>query len=160
MATLDEQADVPAAPVTPVRETTKVAVVAEEPHPQLLLSTGRRKESVARVALVPGTGTITVNRKDYEIYFPREALRLTIRQPLLVTHQLGKYNVIANVSGGGISGQAGAIQLGIARALTQIDPAHRANLRGAGYLSRDARMKERKKYGQKGARKRFQWTKR
>jgi len=122
--------------------------------------TGRRKESVARVRMTPGTGTITVNARAYDEYFPREALRLAIRSPLLLTHQLGKYNVSVNVVGGGINGQAGAIRLGIARALAQIDEAHRVSLRGAGLLTRDPRMKERKKYGLKGARKRFQWTKR
>ncbi len=122
--------------------------------------TGRRKEAVARVRMTPGTGTITVNARAYEEYFPREALRLAIRSPLLLTHQLGKYNVSVNVIGGGITGQAGAIRLGIARALAQIDEAHRVSLRGAGFLTRDPRMKERKKYGLKGARKRFQWTKR
>ena len=124
------------------------------------MATGRRKESVARVRLVPGTGTILVNARAYDQYFPRETLRLSIRAPLLLTHQLGKYNVIANVTGGGLTGQAGAIRLGIARALVKLDGANRANLRGAGLLTRDPREKERKKYGQKGARKRFQWTKR
>ena len=124
------------------------------------MATGRRKTSVARVRLVPGTGTIEVNARPYDQYFPREALRLAIRAPLLLTHQLGKYDVIANVAGGGSTGQAGAIRLGIARALLQLDPAYRTSLRGAGLLTRDPREKERKKYGQKGARKRFQWTKR
>ncbi len=125
-----------------------------------VIATGRRKESVARVRVGPGTGTIVVNHRPYEQYFPREALRLAIRSPLLLTHQLGKVNVDVNVEGGGSTGQAGAIRLGIARALAQWDPAHRAPLRGGGLLTRDPRMKERKKYGRKGARKRFQWTKR
>ncbi len=125
-----------------------------------LAGTGRRKESVARVRLIPGTGSIVVNSRACDHYFPREALRLAIKAPLLLTHQLGKYNVIANVQGGGLTGQAGAIKMGIARALLQLDAAHRTTLRGAGLLTRDPRMKERKKYGQKGARKRFQWTKR
>ena len=123
-------------------------------------ATGRRKEAVARVRIVPGLGTITVNNRKYEEYFPREAWRLAIRAPLLATHQLGKYDVIASVDGGGLTGQAGAIRMGIARALLQADPAHRASLRSGQLLTRDPRMKERKKYGQKGARKRFQWTKR
>ena len=122
--------------------------------------TGRRKESVARVRLTPGAGTILVNERPYEEYFPREALRLAIRAPLLLTHQLGKYNVAVRVEGGGLTGQAGAIRLGIARALAGLDPAYRTTLRAAGLLTRDPRMKERKKYGHKGARKRFQWTKR
>ena len=125
-----------------------------------LIGTGRRKESVARVRLIQGPGTILVNRRAYENYFPREALRLAIRSPLLLTHQLGKYDVMANVEGGGMTGQAGAIKLGIARALLKLDEAHRTALRGAGLLTRDPRQKERKKYGRKGARKRFQWTKR
>ena len=125
-----------------------------------LRATGRRKEAVARVRLVTGSGTILVNHRSAEDYFPRETLRLAIRSPLLLTHQLGKYNVLADVAGGGLTGQAGAIRLGVARALIKLDPAHRATLHGAGLLTRDPRMKERKKYGLKGARKRFQWTKR
>ena len=123
-------------------------------------ATGRRKEAVARVRLIPGLGTIIVNNRKYEEYFPREAWRLAIRAPLLATHQLGKYDVIASVEGGGLTGQAGAIRMGIARALLQVDGAHRTGLRSGQLLTRDPRMKERKKYGQKGARKRFQWTKR
>lgn len=134
--------------------------VASTPSSQIIMCTGRRKTSVARVRLVPGEGTIKVNRKAFEDYFPREALRLIIREPLLLTRQLGKYDVLANVKGGGPSGQAGAIRLGIARALIKVDETLRPELRGAGLLTRDPRMKERKKYGQKGARKRFQWTKR
>ena len=126
----------------------------------LPIATGRRKESIARVRLVPGPGTIVVNSRPYEDYFPREGWRLAIRSPLLLTHQLGKYNVLARVEGGGLTGQAGALRLGIARALVKLDATHQAGLRGAGLLTRDPRMKERKKYGRKGARKRFQWTKR
>ncbi|MBI4342613.1 MAG: 30S ribosomal protein S9 [Candidatus Omnitrophica bacterium] len=133
---------------------------ATETNAQPSIATGRRKEAVARVRLLPGPGTILVNSRGYEEYFPREAWRLAIRSPLLVTHQLGKYNVNVTVDGGGLTGQAGAIRMGIARALVQLDPAHRAMLRSGGLLTRDPRMKERKKYGQKGARKRFQWTKR
>ena len=124
------------------------------------MGTGRRKTSVARVRLTPGNGKILVNSRGYDHYFPREALRLAIRSPLLLTHQLGKYDVRANVNGGGLTGQAGAIRLGIARALATLDPANRVSLRGAGLLTRDPRQKERKKYGRKGARARFQWTKR
>ena len=147
--------------VAPPRQESpaRAAVPLREPNAGLS-ATGRRKRSIARVRLMPGTGTIMVNHRAYEQYFPREALRLAIRAPLLLTHQLGKYNVIANVTGGGMTGQAGAIRLGIARALTQLDSANRPTLRGAGLLTRDPREKERKKYGQKGARKRFQWTKR
>ena len=123
-------------------------------------ATGRRKEAVARVRLIPGLGAITVNNRTYEEYFPREAWRLAIRAPLLATHQLGKFDVLATVEGGGLTGQAGAIRLGIARALLLLDEAHRPGLRSGQMLTRDPRMKERKKYGKKGARKRFQWTKR
>ena len=123
-------------------------------------ATGRRKEAIARVRLVPGPGAIMVNNRKYEDYFPREAWRLAIRAPLLATHQLGKFDVLATVEGGGLTGQAGAIRLGIARALLSLDEAHRPGLRSGQLLTRDPRMKERKKYGQKGARKRFQWTKR
>jgi small subunit ribosomal protein S9 len=110
--------------------------------------------------MLPGNGAILVNRRPYDAYFPREGWRLAVRSPLIATHQMGKQNVIANVFGGGLTGQAGAIRLGIARALLKLDPAHRAALRGGGFLTRDPREKERKKYGRKGARKRFQWTKR
>ena len=125
-----------------------------------LMATGRRKRSIARVRLVQGLGTISVNKRPFEQYFPRETLRLAVKAPLLLTHQLGKYNVIARVEGGGLTGQAGAVRLGIARALLKLDAAHKAALRGGGLLTRDPREKERKKYGHKGARKRFQWTKR
>ena len=124
------------------------------------IATGRRKQAVARVRLSPGPGTIIVNNRPYEDYFPRELLRLAIRSPLLLTQRLGKVNITANVRGGGLTGQAGAIRLGIARAILRLDEAQRSGLRGAGLLTRDPREKERKKYGQKGARKRFQWTKR
>ena len=138
------------------------AKAAEQPPsaPQTIWGTGRRKEAIARVRLLPGTGQILVNKRTYESYFPRETLRFAIRQPLVVTHQLGKCDVRASVEGGGLSGQAGALRLGIARALLRSDPALRPNLRGAGFLRRDPRTRERKKYGRKGARKRFQWTKR
>ena len=125
-----------------------------------LAATGRRKEAVARVRMLPGTGSILVNNRPYDQYFPREALRLAIRSPLLLTRQLGKCDVRAQVNGGGLTGQADAVRLGIARALLRLDAANRGPLRAAGLLTRDAREKERKKYGQKGARKKFQWTKR
>ena len=125
-----------------------------------LIATGRRKESVARVRLIPGAGNMLVNKRPLDEYFPRETLRLAVRTPLLLTRELGKFDVFVNVDGGGLTGQAGAIRMGIARALAKIDEAHRVSLRGAGLLTRDSRMKERKKYGLKKARKRFQWTKR
>ena len=121
---------------------------------------GRRKESVARVQLMPGNGVFKVNKRPYEKYFLRETDRIIIRQPLDATNNVNKYDVIANISGGGLTGQAGALRLGISRALVTIDPAFKDLLRKQGYLTRDPRAKERKKYGQKGARKRFQWTKR
>jgi small subunit ribosomal protein S9 len=125
-----------------------------------LRATGRRKQAIARVRLLPGGGAIMINDREFESYFPREALRMAVKSPLLLTHQLGKYDVHANVQGGGMTGQAGAVRLGIARALAKLDKAYHVSLHGAGLLTRDSRMKERKKYGLKGARKRFQWTKR
>ena len=135
---------------------------AEAPAPKRprTQQTGRRKEAVARVRLVAGTGAMKINNRPIEDYFPREGLRTLIAQPLTATRQHGNFDVIANVQGGGLTGQAGAVRLGVARALASMDPAHRENLRNGGFLTRDPRMKERKKYGQKGARKRFQWTKR
>ncbi len=127
---------------------------------RIVLATGRRKTAVARVILTPGTGKVTVNERAFEDYFPIEAHRKDITLPLELTNTLGMYDVRVNVSGGGISGQAGAIRLGIARALVEIDPEYRKILRPAGLLTRDPRMVERKKYGQKKARKRFQFSKR
>jgi len=124
------------------------------------LSTGRRKEAVARVRLVPGEGKVVVNGRPPEEYFRRLALVTHALEPLRVTNSEGKFDVIAYVKGGGISGQAGAMRLGIARELVKIDPGLRAPLRKEGMLTRDPRMKERKKYGQPGARKRFQFSKR
>ena len=121
---------------------------------------GRRKESVARVHLIPGKGDFVVNKRPYEKYFLRETDRIIVKQPLDVTNNMNKYDIVANITGGGLTGQAGALRLGISRALLSIDPALRDLLRKQGYLTRDPRSKERKKYGQKGARKRFQWTKR
>lgn len=122
--------------------------------------TGRRKTSVARVRLIPGSGQVLINKRELEDYFPREDHRKMIFQPFEVTELTGKFDVLVNVSGGGISGQAGAIRHGIARALLQFNPDLRQTLKKAGLLTRDPRVKERKKYGQKGARAKFQWTKR
>ncbi len=124
------------------------------------MAVGRRKEAIARVQMVPGTGNILVNEQPYEKYFIRETDRIIIKQPLQVTNNLDKYDIIANIVGGGLTGQAGALRLGIARALLKSEPELKDLLRKHGFLTRDPRMKERKKYGQKGARKRFQWTKR
>lgn len=123
-------------------------------------ATGRRKESVARVSLVSGEGNITVNERPLEGYFKRETDRIVIQQPFSATNTLKKFDCVAKVSGGGISGQTGALRLGIARALLKADDSLSQILKKSGFLSRDARMKERKKFGQKGARRRFQWTKR
>ena len=122
--------------------------------------TGRRKKSVARVRLYPGTGAITINGKDIDQYFGLETLKLIINQPFGVTECMGKYDVVANVVGGGISGQAGAIRHGIARALLVADETTRGALKAAGLLTRDPRMKERKKYGLKAARRAPQFSKR
>lgn len=123
-------------------------------------ATGRRKTAAARVFLRPGTGTITINRTSLEARFPTKALRTQIREPLQLTDALEKFDILATASGGGIAGQAGAIRLGIARALVQSDPQLRSLLKKAGMLTRDPRVKERKKYGLAGARKRFQFSKR
>ena len=122
--------------------------------------TGRRKDAIARVRLIPGKGQILVNRKPLEEYFPQEIQRIIIKQPLEITKTGDKFNIFALVNGGGNSGQAEALRHGISRALVQADESFRPILKKAGLLTRDSRMKERKKYGQKGARKRFQWTKR
>ncbi|MCX7866040.1 30S ribosomal protein S9 [Limisphaera sp. VF-2] len=122
--------------------------------------TGRRKTAVARVRLLPGTGSIMINGRPFQQYFPLEALRVHALQPLVTTGMNGKFDIRVNVRGGGLSGQAGAVRLGIARALLRMDPNLRPVLRAEGLLTRDAREKERKKYGQPGARKRFQYSKR
>jgi len=124
------------------------------------IGTGRRKSSVARVRLVPGDGKVIINGRDVESYIPFETLRTVIKQPLVATETAGSYDVYVNVNGGGYTGQAGAIRHGIARALLQADPEYRPTLKSAGYLTRDARMKERKKYGLKGARRAPQFSKR
>jgi small subunit ribosomal protein S9 len=122
--------------------------------------TGRRKSSVARVRLVPGEGRIVINGRDINEYIPFAALREVVNQPLVATETTGNYDVLVNVSGGGYTGQAGAIRHGIARALLQVDPEYRPSLKTAGLLTRDPRMKERKKYGLKAARRAPQFSKR
>ena len=122
--------------------------------------TGRRKKSVARVRIVPGTGVITINGKNIDEYFGLETLKLIVNQPFSVTGTTGKFDIIALVSGGGISGQAGAIRHGLARALVKADEAYKPALKAAGLLTRDPRMKERKKYGLKAARRASQFSKR
>ena len=122
--------------------------------------TGRRKKSIARVYLVPGTGKTTVNKRDIDEYFGLETLKLIVRQPLAATQTADKFDVLVNVHGGGTTGQAGAIRHGISRALLQADNEYRPTLKAAGFLTRDPRMKERKKYGLKAARRAPQFSKR
>ncbi|MGZ5567624.1 MAG: 30S ribosomal protein S9 [Limisphaerales bacterium] len=124
------------------------------------LGTGRRKTAVARVRLASGSGKITVNGRAFETYFPTEMLRMVVQQPLVTTDSASKFDVRVNVEGGGPAGQAGAVRHGIARALLEVDTTLRPSLKAAGFLTRDPRMRERKKYGQPGARKRFQYSKR
>ena len=128
--------------------------------PAMVMASGGRKEAVARVRLVPGTGTITVNGRTVEQHFPKGPLLTAIRQPLVVASAEGRFDVFADVRGGGVVGQAGAIRLGIARALLTVETELRSPLRKAGLLTRDPRQKERKKYGHKRARKGFQYSKR
>lgn len=131
-----------------------------EPKVPQYLGTGRRRTAVARVRLATGTGKINVNGRPMEKYFPLESMRMTISQPLTLTGTADKYDVQVNVTGGGLNGQAGAVRHGLARALLTVDPNLRPILKSEGLLTRDPRMKERKKYGQPGARKRFQYSKR
>ena len=122
--------------------------------------TGRRKTSTARVFLRPGSGAISINRRTFEGFFPTESLRTQIRRPLVLTETADKFDILATVAGGGVSGQAGAVRLGISRALVEYNLELRKKLKEEGLLTRDARAKERKKYGMAGARKRFQFSKR
>lgn len=132
----------------------------EEKNQDKIFATGRRKEAVARVELLPGSGKILVNRRPFSQYFNRILYQKLITEPFRVTDTLGKFDVVAKIEGGGVSGQASALRHGIARALSSYNTDLRPTLRRLGLLTRDPRVKERKKYGQKGARKRFQWTKR
>ncbi|NVN98894.1 MAG: 30S ribosomal protein S9 [Geobacteraceae bacterium] len=122
--------------------------------------TGKRKSSIARVWLTPGTGVITVNTKTIDAYFGRETSKMIIRQPLELTENVGKFDIYVTVKGGGDSGQAGAIKHGITKALLEVDATYRATLKSAGFITRDSRVKERKKYGKKAARASFQFSKR
>jgi small subunit ribosomal protein S9 len=122
--------------------------------------TGRRKASVARVFLRPGTGEATVNGRPFDRYFVTDTQRIVARQPLVLTETAGSFNAVITCSGGGVSAQSGAVRMALARALQEFNPELRAKLKAEGFLSRDSRVKERKKYGQKGARKRFQFSKR
>ncbi len=158
-ATADAGSDAPAAPQAPARE----------PHPlreQILdkfgraYATGRRKDAVARVWLKPGTGKITINGRDQEVYFARPTLRLVINQVFGITERTGQYDVVCTVKGGGLSGQAGAVKHGISQAITKYEPILRAPVKAAGFLTRDSRTVERKKYGRAKARRSFQFSKR
>lgn len=123
-------------------------------------ATGKRKNAIARVWIESGNGQMTINQRPIENYFPRQTLRTVVQQPFEVSNQAGKFNLMAMVKGGGLTGQAGAIRHGIAKALLLADPQLRESLKRSGFLTRDPRVKERKKYGQKGARRRFQYSKR
>ena len=124
------------------------------------IATGRRKNSIARVRIMAGEGKVTVNERPFNAYFPRESNRLVIMQPLETAKAESKVDIFVNVNGGGLSGQAGAVKQGIARALVKMDANLKADIKKAGFLTRDSRMRERKKYGRKRARRRFQFTKR
>ena len=145
--------DTPAAPAAPLREREVDAQGRS-------YATGKRKDAVARVWIKPGSGKITVNGRDQEVYFARPTLRLVINQPFGVADRSGQYDVIATVKGGGLSGQAGAVKHGIAQALTKFEPALRGAVKAAGFLTRDSRVVERKKYGRAKARRSFQFSKR
>jgi small subunit ribosomal protein S9 len=127
---------------------------------QVFCATGKRKTSIARVRMKPGTGVITVNQRDIDTFFGRETSKMVVRQPLELTENAGKFDISVNVCGGGASGQAGAIKHGITKALLEVDPELRAVLKKAGFITRDSRIKERKKYGRRGARRSFQFSKR
>jgi len=127
---------------------------------QVIQATGKRKSAIARVRLTFGSGEITVNGRKMDEYFPRAALQIMVRTPFEKTESLGRYNIEATLCGGGVAGQAGSLRHGIARAIEKLDGSQRTTLKRAGYLTRDPRKKERKKYGQKGARARFQFSKR
>jgi len=153
LADLSVAAETPAATPAPLREKQIDAQGRA-------YATGRRKDAVARVWIKPGSGKIVVNGRDQEVYFARPTLRLVIDQPFQVADRAGQYDVIATVKGGGLSGQAGAVKHGIATALTKFEPALRSVVKAAGFLTRDSRVVERKKYGRAKARKSFQFSKR
>jgi len=152
-AAVAETPAAPTAPPAPLREQ-------ELDSQGRAYATGRRKDAVARVWLKPGSGKVTVNGRDQEVYFARPTLRLVINQPFLVADRDGQYDVVATVKGGGLSGQAGAVKHGIAQALTRFEPVLRAPVKAAGFLTRDSRVVERKKYGRAKARRSFQFSKR
>ncbi|MXP26441.1 30S ribosomal protein S9 [Altererythrobacter indicus] len=151
--TEDAAPKAPAAPATPLRDQ----VIDAQGR---AYATGRRKDATARVWVKPGTGKIVVNGRDQEVYFARPSLRLVINQPFEITEREGQYDVFCTVTGGGLSGQAGAVKHGISQALTRYEPALRATVKAAGFLTRDSRVVERKKYGRAKARRSFQFSKR
>jgi len=157
----DIASDVPEGDAAEIAAVAEVPLREQELDPQgRAYATGRRKDAVARVWIKPGKGTITVNGKDQEAYFARPTLRLIINQPFGITEREGQYDVIATVRGGGLSGQAGAVKHGISQALTKYEPALRSTVKAAGFLTRDSRVVERKKYGRAKARRSFQFSKR
>ncbi|MEL7729914.1 30S ribosomal protein S9 [Citromicrobium bathyomarinum] len=152
--------DAPEADAAVVAESTAPLREQELDQYGRAYATGRRKDATARVWIKPGKGTITINGKEQETYFARPTLRLVINQPFAITDREGQYDVIATVRGGGLSGQAGAVKHGIAQALTKYEPALRSTIKSAGFLTRDSRVVERKKYGRAKARRSFQFSKR
>ena len=156
LADLGEIAEVPAAPAAPTMPLREKQIDAQG----RAYATGRRKDAVARVWIKPGSGKIVVNGRDQETYFARPTLRLVLNQPFQISEREGQYDVIATVKGGGLSGQAGAVKHGISQALTKIEPVLRGVVKAAGFLTRDSRAVERKKYGKAKARKSFQFSKR
>ena len=157
----DIAGDAPAADAAEIAQNPAAPLREQELDAQgRAYATGRRKDATARVWLKPGTGKITVNGKDQEVYFARPTLRLVIDQPFSITERQGQYDVVATVRGGGLSGQAGAVKHGISQALTRYEPELRATVKAAGFLTRDSRVVERKKYGRAKARRSFQFSKR
>lgn len=157
----DIAGDAPAADAAEIAQNPAAPLREQELDAQgRAYATGRRKDATARVWLKPGTGKITVNGKDQEVYFARPTLRLIIDQPFSITDRQGQYDVVATVRGGGLSGQAGAVKHGISQALTRYEPELRATVKAAGFLTRDSRVVERKKYGRAKARRSFQFSKR
>ena len=154
-----QEPETPAAPPPPAQEAAPIREQQLDKYGRAY-ATGRRKDAVARVWLKPGTGKIEVNGRDQSIYFARPTLRLVINQPFGITDRIGQYDVVATVKGGGLSGQAGAVKHGIAQALSRFEPALRSAVKREGFLTRDSRVVERKKYGRAKARRSFQFSKR
>jgi small subunit ribosomal protein S9 len=161
MATeLSSFAELKKSPVAPAAQTPAAIREKETDAQGRAYATGRRKNAVARVWVKPGTGKITINGRDQKIYFARPTQQMVIQQPFDVTQRNGQFDVVATVSGGGLSGQAGAVRHGISQALAKFEPGLRGGIKAAGFLTRDSRVVERKKYGRAGARRRFQFSKR